>query len=319
MNHFIRQQYLEAIGIQSWQLKSAVDKDLPELINQDACYTESYSPPPIGHKSSEPEQIAAQQFKTEVPLQLQAEKEELSAPVPVPDSIPEPEVSTVNGNIEQMNYPLDSESHSDKKKSDLSMTIKPLPEVTSSQERTVLDTDLEQLIQDCRLCSKRQTRINPISGQGIDKASIFVISEPPTAEEDRAGSYLSGQASTLFKLMLHSIDKVDDYFFTGIIKCHSFSEYLVSNDEINHCATFLQSQIQKIQPKVLYVLGAKQAQSILKTKQSFNHLRGNVHSIVINNQPYSVIVSYPPAYLLRNPQYKREALKDLILMKSLLK
>ncbi len=309
MNHFIRQQYLDAIGIQSWQLKSAVDDQLPELID-DYSYP---SEPDAELIESKPESVS-QELNRQSEPESDGRSELITEPV-----ITESEPETFTKNIDTVRQPPDIIEPQNQPQ-----PLKPADSISAEApsidpQSSELDPDLEQSIQSCKQCSKRQTRSNALSGQGAKHAPVFVVSEPPTAEEDRAGHYLSQQSLTLFQSMLQCIDLNDKYFFTGIIKCYSLTDYLFSDDEITHCAPFLQSQIELIQPAVIYVLGAKQAQSILQTKQSFNELRGKVHSISINNHQYSVIVSYHPAYLLRNPLYKREALSDLILMKSLIK
>ncbi len=311
MNHFIRQQYLDAIGIQSWRLKSAVDDQLPELID-DYSYP---SEPDAELIESKPESVSQELNRPSEP-EPEPESDDRSEFITEP-VITEPEPETFIKNIDTVKQAPDIIEPQNQ-------SVEPVDSISCEApsidpQSSELDPDLEQSIQNCKQCSKRQTRLNALSGQGASHAPIFVISEPPTADEDRAGHYLSQQSSTLFQSMLQCIDLKDKYFFTGIIKCYSLTDYLFSDDEITHCAPFLQSQIDQVQPAIIYVLGAKQAQSILQTKQSFNELRGKVHSISINNHQYSVIVSYHPAYLLRNPVYKREALNDLILMKSLLK
>jgi len=184
---------------------------------------------------------------------------------------------------------------------------------------TELDSKLCQTIKHCQLCASRTKRLNALPGQGNSQASVFFISEPPNAEEDRSGHYLTGQAQTLFHAMLESIGLNEQYFLTGLIKCHSSEQFLLTDEEVKNCATHLQAQLQEIKPTVLIVFGAVQAQMVLQTEQSFNELRGKTHSVKINEKNYSVVVSYHPAFLLRNPLYKREALKDLIMVKKLLK
>ncbi len=119
--------------------------------------------------------------------------------------------------------------------------------------------------------------------------------------------------------MLNTIGLAAEYFLSGIIKCHSLEQFQVSEQEIRNCAVHLNAQLEQINPSVLMVYGAAQTQSVLQSKQSFNELRGKIHRVTINHRQYPLVVSYHPAFLLRNPLYKREALKDLIMLKNLLK
>ena len=127
--------------------------------------------------------------------------------------------------------------------------------------------------------------------------------------------------------MLHAVELENDSVLTGIIKCYSLEEYLITEDEINNCRSHLIAQLEQVKPKVIVALGPVQAQAILNSNESFNQLRNKVHSININSKPvsslssthsYPVIVSYHPSFLLRNPLYKKQALKDLLLIKDLL-
>ncbi|MCU7836819.1 MAG: uracil-DNA glycosylase [gamma proteobacterium symbiont of Taylorina sp.] len=173
-------------------------------------------------------------------------------------------------------------------------------------------------ITSCSLCSSRKNHLKVLSGEGNADAQVFFICEAPNAAEEREGHYLTDDSHSLFKKMLDVIGITNNYFFTGLIKCHSFENFLISEAEINNCRSHLITQLEQVKPDVLILLGTIQAQALLKSTDSFNQLRNKIHTIEINNQSYQAIVSYHPAYLLRNPLYKKEALKDLILIKSVL-
>ncbi len=180
------------------------------------------------------------------------------------------------------------------------------------------NSELQQAINHCQKCPSRQNRIHALSGQGNHNAQVFIIGDAPNAEEDRSDHYLSGQSGILFQAMLSAIGLEDNNYYTGLIKCFSMTDFIVREQDIDNCLPYLHRQIENIKPSVLFVLGAFAAQNLLKSSQSFNTLRGKIHSISINNKHYSVIVSYHPAYLLRNPLYKKESLTDLIMLKNLL-
>lgn len=316
MNNYIRQQYLDAIGIQSWQLKSAVDNDILDSLDDDVLEIIEESQPVVEQKpqqlAPEPQQIIQEPLSVvEQEPQPRIIDPEQFAPEPQP-SKPEPSISEPASNPVSNLIIKEQEQEQVEAKATTVERVEIVDIVES-------DLELDQTIKNCKQCPGRQTRLNALAGQGNSNASVFVISDAPNAEEDRAGHYLTEQSLSLFQSMLHSINSHDDYFFTGIIKCHSLSDFLVSEDEINHCASFLHTQIEQTKPSVLLVLGAAQAQTMLQSKQTFNELRGKVYHIKINDQEYPLVVSYHPAYLLRNPIYKREALKDLIMIKNLIK
>lgn len=281
MNNYLRQQYLDAIGIQIWQLKTALNDEMCDSLDDVS-------------------DIAEEKTIAVLPTTVQASQTFTMQAEPVK---PESEQVSKVQIEESHNRPVEDKTVDDKT---VTENIECVPE-------------LELTIKQCKQCPGRQTRLNALSGQGNAGASVFIISEAPTAEEDRSGHYLTEQTMSLFQSMFHSINSIDDYFITGIIKCYSLSEYLVSKDEISRCSTFLHAQIEQVKPSVILVLGAVQAQTVLQSDESFNQLRGKIHYVTINDKEYPVIVSYHPAYLVRNPIYKREALKDLIMIKELIK
>ncbi len=312
-----KQSYLDAIGIQTWQLRANDSQD--DMVGADEQEV-------LLHRLAlqEPEFQELEQYESEVqdtksqniqnknaPVQNTdtTKKTNVSEPANVFEKKADPIVQTGYNRLSSQADPIIEKEVAAKKSSDEPLHIVSKPATSVS--------DLKQSIQDCQLCSNRQTRLNALAGQGSESASVFIISEAPTAEEDRYGQYLNDQTAQLFVSMLETINIVTDYFYTGIIKCYSFSEYLVNEEEVLKCQKYLFTQIQQVQPSVLVALGAAQGQSLLQTKISFNELRGKVHHITINEKDYPLIVSYHPSYLLRNSQYKRNVMNDLLLIKSL--
>ena len=288
MNQSLRAQYLKAMSIPAWQLKSTPDEER----------FEAAQPPAEEDIYQEP--AAASIANKSIDLSDNTHKAH----------------SEVAADLNQSVIP---EELSEKL---LAKNDDPVVSVSSesvSESVSELDPEIIHSIQSCKLCASRTTRLKPLVGNGNAGASVFIISEPPNAEEDRAGHYLTGLAQTLFQSMLATMDLSDRYFLTGIIKCHSLEQFLVTEQEVNNCAAHLHHQLEQIKPSVILLLGSAPSQMILQTRESFNKLRGKVHSININNRDYLLVVSYHPAFLLRNPLYKKEALKDLIMLKQLLK
>ncbi len=255
----LQQAYLNALGIQSWQLKDAPVEDEPEDLDGDVLQT------------------AEQPVKTE------------SVPVPMkqvePIIQPEPEPEDI---VSEAPIPLDS------------------------------DSELAKKIQQCHTCQSRSQRLNTLAGQGSETSSIFFISDAPDADEDRAGHYLSESSAMLFSAMTDSIGITQDYFYTGIVKCHSLQDFVVSEADIEHCSAFLAQQIIQLKPELIVILGINPARALLQTVETFTQLRGQIHKLVIAGNEYPVLVSYHPTYLIRNPLYKREAMADLIQIKQYL-
>jgi DNA polymerase len=312
MNNSLRHQYLEAIGIQSWQLKSNSDADFYydiETIDDAQNIVESI-------ELVEPA-IVVEPHITETNSPVQGVSESVNV---ISDNTSLVENTSLERKQKQSisanNVPELLVEPSVEKLAEVLVKKAPEP-VNIISDDVQFISELEQAIRGCKKCPKRQTRLNALSGYGNDNASIFIISEAPTAEEDRSAHYLTDETTSLLQSMFQSIDAKNDFFYTGIIKCYSLTDFLLTDEEVNHCAPYLYTQIEHTRPSVIVLFGAVQAQTILKSKKTFNELRGMIHHITINSREYPVVVTYHPSYLLRNPQYKREALCDLIMIKKL--
>lgn len=280
MTHCLKQDYLEAIGIQCWQLKLSQEHSVPvdeELDANDFNNTSEKQTTSYSNSQSDSELLKNSEL------------------------IAEPE--------EHYNTP--------------SVVVENSSEtVPNLSDESIINFDnnpLLQSIQNCHQCSERKGRLNALIGQGTANASVFIITDAPNAEEDRAGHYLTGLSKSLFQAMLETINITSEYYLTGIVKCFSLDQFLLSADEINNCSKYLHQQLELIKPTVIVSFGISQAQTLLATKESFKELRGKIHTVNINNIEYRLVVTFHPAYLIRNPLFKKEALKDLLLINSIAK
>ncbi|MCW8929119.1 MAG: uracil-DNA glycosylase [Gammaproteobacteria bacterium] len=339
-NPIRRQQYLDVIGIQNWQLKNSSDGvEFDYLVNDDSNTENNISneltdkiqafveediveEKKIEEKHVEEITVVENSRNDEVEPQVQ---NHITQPVLNENSVvitsdfistELDDIQHVQDDVENQIPVTDNSAGQSAQHGTDTKAAENKPLI--SHLRTVeLVSELDQTIKNCKQCDKRTTRLNALTGFGNPEASIFVIGEAPTAEEDRSGQYLTEQTLPLFQSMFASIHSQNDFFYTGIIKCYSLTEYLYSKNEVKKCSSFLYNQIQQTKPSVIVVLGAVQAQTILQCKNTFNELRGKTHQVVINDQEYPVVVTYHPAYLLRNPMYKRQALNDLIMIKKI--
>ncbi len=287
------QEYLQAMDIQAWRLKDApLDEDIPEpakkeqpqqpLIQQQSRdFTEKMEP-----VSSEPDIPAPSEYYSE-PVQ-----EAVSEPVQT-EQTPVGLVETKTSGHEKLDLPENTET-----------------------EHFILDQDLEQKIFGCQLCPGRSQRLNSLSGQGFPNAPVFFISDAPNADEDRSGHYLTDIRGHLFHKMLATIGIEQQYFYSGLVKCHSLQDFVVSEADTQQCSVFLVEQIRQLKPQLIVILGINPARALLKTTKTFKQLRGQLHNLNIAGQDYPALVSFHPDYLLRNPLDKKAALSDLMLIKQ---
>ncbi len=154
---------------------------------------------------------------------------------------------------------------------------------------------------------------------GNIKSKLMIIGEAPGQEEDLQGIPFVGKAGLLLNKMLSAIQiHRKDVYVTNVIPWRPPQNRTPTDQEILEFLPFLQRQIEIIKPKFLYLLGATAAKAILSTPLSLGKLRGNWHEYKSINLDKSikVLVSYHPAFLLRSPNFKKEAWDDLQMLQK---
>jgi len=171
------------------------------------------------------------------------------------------------------------------------------------------------LIAACRKCKLCDGRTNTVPGEGPANARLVVIGEGPGRTEDETGRPFVGRAGELLTKILEAIKLPrDQVFICNIVKCRPPENRLPQYDEIAACLPFLYRQIELVKPKVILAMGGTAAQSLLSTKQSLGALRNQVHRF----RGIPVIITYHPAALLRNPNWKRPTWDDVRIAARLL-
>lgn len=169
---------------------------------------------------------------------------------------------------------------------------------------------LKQEVINCTRCQLCQTRLNTVFGRGKPGARWLLVGEAPGANEDKEGLAFVGRAGQLLDNMLHAIglDGNTDAFITNVLKCRPPGNRNPAGDEIIACQHFLHAQIAHLQPELILALGRFAAQTLLNTDKSISRLREQVH----HYHGIPLIVTFHPAYLLRNLPDKQKAWEDLI-------
>ena len=185
------------------------------------------------------------------------------------------------------------------------------PATAPSEALPLLEWDaLERSVRDCRDCRLCQTRTQTVFGRGNKQARWLLIGEAPGEQEDKQGQPFVGRAGQLLDNMLSAtgLDRDQDVYIANVLKCRPPGNRNPSGDEIAACQNYLVQQIRHIQPTLILALGRFAAQTLLQTEKSIGQLRGKLHSY----QDIPLIVSYHPAYLLRNQPDKYKAWQDLV-------
>lgn len=163
-------------------------------------------------------------------------------------------------------------------------------------------------IGDCTRCALHKGRNKLVFGDGDPNARLMFVGEGPGADEDAQGLPFVGRAGQLLNNMIAAMGlRRDQVYIANIVKCRPPQNRVPEPDEANTCSPFLFRQIEVIRPEVLVALGSTAATYLLGAKSPLSALRGRIHHV----RGAKLIVTYHPAYLLRDPRQKKEAWADL--------
>jgi uracil-DNA glycosylase len=199
---------------------------------------------------------------------------------------------------------------------------------TSAQPRPVPRPDVEQVpspredvsdlgwaelrtaVAACTRCPLSATRTQTVFGVGSVEATWLIVGEAPGAEEDRQGEPFVGRAGQLLNAMLRAIGlEREQVFIANVLKCRPPHNRDPAPLEAAQCLPYLERQIALLRPRIMLAVGRISAQNLLKTDVPLGRLRGQVHHFGVSRVP--LVVTYHPAYLLREPAQKRKAWEDL--------
>ncbi len=174
---------------------------------------------------------------------------------------------------------------------------------------------LRQAVAACEACGLCASRRQTVFGTGHEQARWMIVGEAPGEQEDRQGEPFVGPAGQLLDAMLRATgrdrgtDLAGGVFIANVLKCRPPANRNPAPEEVQRCEPFLARQVALVQPKLIIAMGRFAVQSLLRTTEPIGKLRGRVHRY----EGVPVIVTYHPAYLLRNPADKAKAWADLCL------
>jgi uracil-DNA glycosylase family 4 len=180
------------------------------------------------------------------------------------------------------------------------------------QDTSVADMDWPQLkakVAGCTDCKLRAGCTQTVFGVGDESAQWLLVGEAPGAEEDRLGEPFVGQAGRLLDNMLAaiSLSRGKNVYIANVLKCRPPGNRNPEPEEVAKCSPHLLRQIGLIRPRLILAMGRFAAQTLLGTDATIASLRGRVHRYA----GVPLVVTYHPAYLLRNLPDKAKAWADL--------
>jgi uracil-DNA glycosylase len=190
----------------------------------------------------------------------------------------------------------------------------PLPVLTepgapvAPKDRAAALQAIRDDIGDCTRCALHKGRHTIVFADGDPNARLMFVGEGPGADEDAQGLPFVGRAGQLLNNMIGAMGlRREQVYIANIVKCRPPQNRVPEPVEANTCAPFLYRQIDVIRPEVIVALGSTAATYLLGGKSPLAALRGRIHHV----RGSKLIVTYHPAYLLRDPRQKKEAWTDL--------
>ncbi len=194
------------------------------------------------------------------------------------------------------------------------------PRAESGQRPAGIDSmdwpQLRAAVEGCTACRLCEGRTQTVFGTGSVQAQWLVVGEAPGEQEDRQGEPFVGKSGQLLDAMLRAIQLTrgeasasQQVFIANTLKCRPPGNRNPQPDELAQCEPFLIRQIALLKPRLILAMGRFAVQSLLRSNEPVGRLRGRVH----HYHGVPLIVTYHPAYLLRNPEDKARAWEDLCL------
>ena len=169
----------------------------------------------------------------------------------------------------------------------------------------------------CQACKLCEGRTNTVFGVGDERADWLIVGEAPGEHEDLQGEPFVGQAGKLLDNMLKALglDRQHKVFIANVLKCRPPGNRNPEPDEMAQCEPYLKRQVALLQPKIILAMGRFAVQALLQSSEPIGKLRGQVHQY----QGVPLVVTYHPAYLLRNLPDKAKAWADLCAAQAVLR
>lgn len=202
-------------------------------------------------------------------------------------------------------------------------TVRPRPAPAAaaiapvSLEAATTLAELEALVAQFEGCALKRTAKNTCFSRGSDTARIMLIGEAPGRDEDIQGMPFVGRAGKLLDRMLAAIGLDESsVYITNTIYWRPPGNRTPTAQEIESCAPFLSRQIELLDPQVMVLLGGAAAKSILEVSEGIMRLRGKWKTYKSSDRDIPTLATLHPAYLLRTPDAKRYAWRDLLMLKQ---
>ena len=176
--------------------------------------------------------------------------------------------------------------------------------------------ELEKQAKECHLCELSKSRHSIVFGDGSLDAKLMIVGDFPSNSDDSSGKIFTGRYGDILDKMLQNVLnlKREDVYITNILKCRALDTKTPSTSYTHTCFPYLLKEIEIIKPKIILTFG-ELAYSFLSND---NTSMEKIHGIALKRDSYTLIPTYHPSYMLRNPSIKKDLFEDLKKLKTLL-
>ncbi|ADV46748.1 uracil-DNA glycosylase [Nitratifractor salsuginis] len=176
--------------------------------------------------------------------------------------------------------------------------------------------ELRRLVEQCHLCDLAKSRHKVVFGEGDPHARLMFVGEGPGATEDQTGRPFVGRAGELLTRMIENVLHLrrEEVYIANIVKCRPPGNRVPTPTEAFTCRPYLLKQIEIIRPRIIMTLGATAYRYLTNDETPISRVRGHI----IQSDHYTLVPTFHPSYLLRNPSAKKQAWEDLLKVKALL-
>ena len=171
---------------------------------------------------------------------------------------------------------------------------------------------LKTKIQNIDNCELKSQAKKLVFGDGNPNSELMIVGEGPGEKEDQMGKPFVGDTGTLLNKMLKAIDiEREKIYITNVVNFRPPNNRKPEPAEITRYSEFLKTHVSIINPKILVLMGSTAMESLFGSKIKISKERGIWKELIVNNKKYLVMITFHPAYLLRQPDQKKYSWADL--------
>ena len=180
------------------------------------------------------------------------------------------------------------------------------------EDKSIQLNNLKEEIKNIKNCELKESANKLVFSDGNDLSKIMIVGEGPGQKEDEIGKPFVGDAGMLLNKMLNAINiNRENIYITNVVNFRPPNNRKPETAEITRYANFLRKHISIIDPKILILMGSTAMESLFGSKIKISKERGVWKNIIINNKTYLCMITFHPAYLLRQPDQKKNSWTDL--------